>query len=60
MVERILNDSTTLELVVQLVVKVLQQPETIAAVQELVIRLLDEPAMRQATGRGPRLFKVSL
>eukprot|EP00667_Euglena_gracilis_P014843 EG_transcript_15398 len=48
-VERILNDDTTLALVVQLVVKVLQQPETLAALKELVLKLLHDPLMLEAT-----------
>eukprot|EP00668_Euglena_longa_P014567 GGOE01018557.1.p1 GENE.GGOE01018557.1~~GGOE01018557.1.p1 ORF type:complete len:342 (-),score=82.19 GGOE01018557.1:327-1268(-) len=48
-VERILNDDTTLALVVQLVVKVLQQPETLASLKELVIRVLQDPQMLEVT-----------
>jgi len=48
-VERILNDTGTLDLVVQLVAQVLQRPEVYAAVRELVVALLNDPAVRQVT-----------
>ena len=55
-VERILNDETTMDLVVQLVVKVVQQPETIEAAKQLVKELFEDPKMLEAT----KLFFMDL